>query len=86
MYFSRYAGRVVMIVRGESLSTSMSQYLINQIGATPNIEVLTHSGVVEAHGETGLQSLTIANVLTGQQEVVPASGLFIFIGAMPRTD
>ena len=86
MYFSRYAGRVVMLVRGDSLSKSMSQYLINQIGATPNIEVLTHSSVVEAHGETGLQSLTIANAATGEQQTVSAGALFIFIGAMPRTD
>jgi thioredoxin reductase (NADPH) len=86
MYFARYARRVVMLVRGDSLSKSMSQYLINQIGATPNIEVLTHSSVVEAHGETSLQSLTIASAATGERQSVPASALFIFIGAMPRTD
>jgi thioredoxin reductase (NADPH) len=86
MYFARYASKVTMLVRGDSLAKSMSQYLIDQIQQTKNIVVLTCTSVVEAHGETNLQSITLANSDTGEKETVPASALFIFIGAMPRTD
>jgi thioredoxin reductase (NADPH) len=86
MYFSRYANRVVMLVRGDSLAKSMSQYLIDQIGATANIVVRTHTTVAEAHGETSLQAITVAETQTGATEQLPASALFIFIGAQPRTD
>ncbi|MEB3280593.1 MAG: FAD-dependent oxidoreductase [Lyngbya sp.] len=86
MYFSRFAQRVVMLVRGESLTQSMSRYLIDQIAATPNIEVWTHSSVIEAKGENQLEALTIQNVQTGEVQTLPAKSLFIFIGAVPRTD
>jgi thioredoxin reductase (NADPH) len=86
MYFSRYASKVIMLVRGDSLAKSMSHYLIDQINATPNIQVRTNTTVVEAHGETSLSALTIADLRAGTTERVPATGLFIFIGAMPRTD
>jgi thioredoxin reductase (NADPH) len=85
MYFARYASRVTMLVRGESLTKSMSQYLIEQIESTPNITVKVHTSVVEVHGDTHLEGLTIANALTGVSETLPAKSLFIFIGAEPRT-
>src|SRR5579863_3280307 len=59
MYFSKYARRVVMLVRGESLSASMSQYLIDQIKQTPNIQVETRAQVVEVHGDTRLEAVSI---------------------------
>lgn len=86
MYFSKYAAHVTMLVRGDSLTKSMSQYLIDQIGETANITVQTHSSVIEVKGETSLEALTIANTLTGETQTVPATSLFIFIGAQPRTD
>jgi thioredoxin reductase (NADPH) len=86
MYFSRYAGQVTMLVRGPGLAQSMSQYLIDQISATPNITVCTYSSVVETHGSDHLEALTIENVKTGEREKVDATSLFIFIGAMPYTD
>lgn len=86
MYFSKYAGKVTMLVRGESLANSMSQYLINQIEETSNITVMVHSSVIEAKGETSLEALTIANAITGETETVAATSLFIFIGASPRTE
>ena len=85
MYFSKYASKVTMLVRGDSLTKSMSQYLIEQIAETPNITVQAHSSVVEAKGETSLEALTIANAVTGETQTVPATSLFIFIGAQPRT-
>ncbi|HEY7095345.1 MAG TPA: FAD-dependent oxidoreductase [Terriglobales bacterium] len=85
MFFSRYAKRVVMLVRGNSLAVSMSQYLIDQIKATPNISVEYKSRVVEAHGDDHLSSISILCDQTGEISTVPASALFIFIGAEPRT-
>lgn len=86
MYFSRFASRVIMLVRGDSLTKSMSQYLIDQIGETDNIEVWTHSSVIEAKGESHLEALTIQNSQTHEVQTFPARSLFIFIGAMPYTD
>ena len=86
MYFSRFAKHVTVLVRGDSVAKDMSQYLINEIGATRNIDVQVNSSVIEAHGEESLEALTIANSKTGEVKTVPAKALFIFIGAMPRTD
>ncbi|MBW4422537.1 MAG: FAD-dependent oxidoreductase [Myxacorys californica WJT36-NPBG1] len=86
MYFAKYARQVTMLVRGESLTKSMSQYLIDQIEATPNIAVEVHSSVVEVKGENSLEAIAIANTVTGETKTVPAISLFIFIGAEPRTD
>jgi len=86
MYFSKYARKVTMLVRGDSLTKSMSQYLITQIEETPNITLKVHSSVVEAKGETNLEALTIANAVTGEIQTVAATSLFIFIGASPRTE
>jgi thioredoxin reductase (NADPH) len=86
MYFSKYAGRVIMLVRGESLTKSMSQYLIDQIEATENIEVQAYSQIVEVKGDSHLEALTIQDIRSGSTETVPAISVFIFIGASPRTD
>jgi thioredoxin reductase (NADPH) len=86
MYFSRYARNVSMLVRGDSLAKGMSQYLVAQIAATPNIHVLLNSSVKEVQGTGRLETVTIANAATGQADTVPATALFIFIGAQPRTE
>jgi thioredoxin reductase (NADPH) len=86
MHFSKYADQVTMLVRGESLTKSMSQYLIEQIESTPNIAVRTHCSVVEVDGKNSLEKMVILDSQTGTQETVPATSLFIFIGAMPQTD
>ncbi|MEL7523551.1 MAG: FAD-dependent oxidoreductase, partial [Cyanobacteria bacterium J06553_1] len=86
MYFSQYASKVTMLVRGESLAKSMSQYLIDQIDATDNIEVLTHTEVAEVDGESNLTGLTLLNNQTGTTEKVETKSLFIFIGAKPETE
>jgi thioredoxin reductase (NADPH) len=86
MYFSKYARRVVMLVRGESLSSSMSQYLIDQIKKTPNIQVETHARVVEVFGGEHLEALSIHCGDSGETERVPTNSLFVFIGAEPNTD
>ena len=86
MNFARYARRVVILVRGDSLASTMSQYLIDQIKETPNIELWAHGSVAEAHGETHLEEISVVCSDTGKTERVPASSMFIFIGAVPRTD
>jgi thioredoxin reductase (NADPH) len=85
MNFSRYARRVVMLVRGESLAATMSRYLIEEIEKTQNISVEFGSSVVEAHGEARLEAISIHCGASGEVSQVPASSLFIFIGAMPGT-
>jgi thioredoxin reductase (NADPH) len=85
MHFAKYAQRVIMLVRGESLAASMSQYLIDQIAATPNIQVRTHCQVSAVQGESHLEAITISHK-DGTSETVPARSLFIFIGASPKTE
>jgi len=86
MYFSKFAKRVVMLVRGPSLNSTMSQYLIDQIKKTKNIEVEYNSQVVEVHGTDRLTDISILCTVGNETVKVPASSLFIFIGAMPNTD
>jgi thioredoxin reductase (NADPH) len=85
VYFSNFATRVVILVRGESLAATMSQYLIDQIKKTENIEIEYRTRVIEVHGEDRLESITLACDRSGDTQQVPASALFIFIGAEPRT-
>ncbi len=84
MYFAKYARKVTMLVRGDSLVSSMSKYLIDQIAATSNISVETNSQVIGASGGQRLESIRIAGP-DGESER-PASALFIFIGAAPNTN
>jgi thioredoxin reductase (NADPH) len=85
MNFAKYASRVVIVVRSSSLSSSMSQYLIDQIQQTLNIQIWPNASVAEAHGETHLEEISFLCSDTGKLERVPASAMFIFIGAMPQT-
>jgi thioredoxin reductase (NADPH) len=86
MNFSRYARRVIMLVRSGGLGASMSRYLVDEIGRTPQIEVQTGARVVEVHGEERLEAISIQCDATGSIDRVPASALFIFIGAEPSTE
>ena len=86
LYFSRYARMVTMLVRGESLSDSMSRYLINQIESTKNIKVRLRTSVVEVHGGDRLEAITVFDATGGKKETLPTNALFIFIGALPHTE
>jgi thioredoxin reductase (NADPH) len=83
---ARYARRVVLLVRSNSLEKSMSRYLVERIEIAPNIDVRLESQVVAGRGDGHLQTLTIADRAAGTEEEVPAEWLFVFIGASPRTD
>jgi thioredoxin reductase (NADPH) len=84
-FFSRYAKRVTMAVRGDSLEKSMSSYLIEQIGKIANLEVRLNTTVQSCSGGDRLQCVTFVDH-AGGQEVVDAGHLFVFIGAAPLTD
>jgi thioredoxin reductase (NADPH) len=86
MHFSKFAQKVIMLVRGGSLASTMSHYLIEQIEKTSNIEVWAHTSVIEVHGESRLSEITIQRAVTAETEKLPATSLFIFIGAQPRTE
>ncbi len=86
MLFSRYAESVTMLVRGDSLTEGMSQYLIDQLAATSNLTILTNCEVKAAHGEDRLESITIIDRVGGEERTLPASAMFIFIGQAPRTE
>src|SRR5579871_2863244 len=86
MYFSKFARKVTMLVRGSVLSDSMSQYLENQLAATKNITVRLNASVVAVGGENCCENITIQDNQTCAQETVPANALMIYAGAIPRTD
>jgi thioredoxin reductase (NADPH) len=86
MFFKDHAAKVVMLVRGDSLAARMSRYLVDRIKATSNIEVRFTTEVAACHGTDRLEALELRNNRTGQTELTPASHLFVFLGATPRTD
>ena len=84
MFFSEHARKVYMVVRGSSLTASMSQYLVDRIQKTPNIEVLLNSKIIGVSGEARLGGVTVSDN-SGEQTDISICGLFIFIGTAPRT-
>jgi len=85
VYLARYAEDVLLVVRGATVEAGMSQYLVDRIGATPNIRVLLRSSVVAVHGNQALEAVEVA---TGDQarQRFEAAAMFVFIGQQPRTD
>ena len=86
LHLQRYAADVRLVVRAAALSEGMSQYLVGEIEATPGITVHLDSEIVGGGGEGWLQQVVIADRHTGERQTVPADGLFVMIGAEPRTD
>lgn len=85
IHFAQYCTSVTLLVRGDSLEKSMSQYLIDQIRATENIHVRLDTSVIAVHGQQRLESITIRNGRSEEEETLPAMALFLFIGVMPQT-
>jgi thioredoxin reductase (NADPH) len=86
VYFSAYAGRVTMLVRGDSLASSMSHYLVEQLSALPNVDVRTGSQAVAAEGEDGRLRRVRIREAGGADSWEDVDACFVFIGAAPRTD
>src|SRR5918993_2361323 len=85
LHLAKFATRVTLLVRGDSLEAGMSDYLITQLQATANVEVRLHTRVVDGHGQARLDALTVEDVRTSQREQVKATAVFVLIGAEPRT-
>ncbi len=85
-FLSQYASKVTMLVRRASLGEEMSQYLVDQIYATDNVEVLLQTEVVEVKGESRLEAIAIRNNQTNEVETLPAAAMFVFIGSRPHTE
>jgi thioredoxin reductase (NADPH) len=86
MHFSRYAARVTMLIRGDGLKETVSQYLVDRIMASPRIEVLTHREVIELHGDEMLRAITVINNQTGDREMFETSWVFLCLGGVPHTE
>jgi thioredoxin reductase (NADPH) len=85
LHLARHARRVTMLVRGDSLASSMSAYLIREIEATGNITVRLQTEIIDGHGAEHLEALTLCDERHGRLEQVPAAALFVMIGGEPRT-
>jgi thioredoxin reductase len=86
IHLAKWAGQVTLLVRGESLAQSMSDYLIRMIGAVPNVDVAYGVQVAGGAGGGRLESLVLEDRASGQRKDVPADGLFVLIGSQPRTE
>jgi thioredoxin reductase (NADPH) len=85
LHLARYARRVTLVVRAESLSEGMSSYLVHQVEATPRLDVRVGTEVVGGGGQARLEHLVLRERATGKEETVAADGLFLMIGARPHT-
>ena len=85
VHLARYAAQVTVLVRGQSLADTMSDYLIREIESAPNIAVRYKVAVTDGAGRSRLESLTLIDLQTGAAETVAAAALFVLIGAEPRT-
>ena len=86
MFLSRFASEVTVLIRGDSLRASMSQYLIDQIEKTENISLMVNTQVTALDGGDSLESISVTNTGSGASEKLPADAVFIFIGAVPSTE
>ena len=86
VFFSHYAARVTMLVRGKSLGESMSQYLVDQISGIAKIQVMTETEVLEVKGTDRLEGLVVRTGPDGAPREMAAAAVFVFIGARPRTE
>ena len=85
LHMAKWASQVTILVRAQSLADSMSDYLIRQIDATPNVDVCHHVQVAGGTGTGHLQSLELHDTASGARRSVPADALFVLIGSQPRT-
>jgi thioredoxin reductase (NADPH) len=86
VHLARYARRVTLVVRAATLDAGMSNYLVRQIEATPNVEVRTGTEVVDGGGDGWLEHLVLRDRAGGEEETVSARALFLMIGARPHTE
>jgi thioredoxin reductase (NADPH) len=85
LHFAPLAKRVSLVIRGESLKSTLSQYLVDRVFASPNVEVLTRTDVTKLGGETYLEEVTLRHRDTGEERIIKAPWLFACIGGEPHT-
>jgi thioredoxin reductase (NADPH) len=86
VHLAKHARRLIHVVRGDALASSMSAYLIQEIMRLPNVELRLNAEVVDADGDDSLASVVLRDRVTGATESVPTLGLFVMIGAIPHTE
>ncbi|WP_369139025.1 FAD-dependent oxidoreductase [Modestobacter versicolor] len=86
LHFAKFASKVVMLCRGPDIRRGMSEYLVARIEASEVIEVRTCTQVVAVEGDGHVERLVLSDTVSGEQVTVPASRLFVFIGAQPPTE
>ena len=86
LYLARYARRVTLVARGQSLAAGISHYLVRQVEAAPRLEVRLGTDIVGGGGDGWLEHLVLRDCADGTEETVPADGLFLMIGARPHTN
>jgi thioredoxin reductase (NADPH) len=86
MHFSQYAERVSIVIRGDSLKKTLSEYLLDRVRATANIEVLSRTEVTALHGNGSLDAITLTNNQTGDTRRVETRNLFLCLGGVPYTE
>jgi thioredoxin reductase (NADPH) len=85
LHLARYASKVTMVVRGDSLKSTLSEYLVDRIRSTPSIEVLTCTEVTALHGDDLLRAITLRDNRTGEERTVETGWLFLCLGGVPQT-
>ena len=85
VHLASYASKVTMVVREDSLKKTVSQYLIDRINSTPDVEVLLNTQVIALHGDTVLRAITLRNNQTGQEWSANTAWLFLCLGGVPHT-
>ena len=85
LYIARYARKVTIVMRGERLNESVSEYLVDRVTLTPNIELMPKSKVVALHGDDMLRAVTVRNCETGEERTIETSFLFLCLGGVPNT-
>ena len=86
MFLSRHASSCHLLIRGADLSASMSRYLIDELDRREQVQLLSHSQIVELKGESALEAVVVEDARTGTRRELAAKALFVFIGASPHTD
>ena len=85
LHLARYAAKVTIVMRGDSLKANVSEYLVHRIQTTPNIEVLPNTVVAALHGDDRLHAVTLRNLKTGEERIVETTSLFLCLGGVPNT-
>ncbi len=86
VHLAKHADRVTLLVRGDSLAKSMSEYLLAEVTRTQNIDVRLGAEVIDGEGEAGLEAILVRDRADGTTQRIPTAALFVMIGAEPHTD